>query len=35
MRHPFIVKLHAAFQNNEKLFMVLDFCPGYLYENNN
>ncbi|KAM3142490.1 hypothetical protein pb186bvf_005392 [Paramecium bursaria] len=28
MRHPFIVKLHAAFQNNEKLFMVLDFCPG-------
>lgn len=28
MKHPFIVRLHAAFQNSQKLFMVLDFCPG-------
>ena len=28
MKHPFIVRLHAAFQNNQRLFMVLDFCPG-------
>ncbi|CAD8062818.1 unnamed protein product [Paramecium sonneborni] len=28
MKHPFIVRLHAAFQNSSKLFMVLDFCPG-------
>ncbi|CAK75771.1 unnamed protein product (macronuclear) [Paramecium tetraurelia] len=28
MKHPFIVRLHAAFQNSSKLFMVLDYCPG-------
>lgn len=28
MKHPFIVKLHAAFQNECKLFLVLDYCPG-------
>jgi|Transcript_7596 serine/threonine protein kinase len=26
--HPFIVKLHFAFQNRERLFLVLDFLPG-------
>jgi len=26
--HPFIVKLRYAFQTNDKLFMILDFCPG-------
>jgi len=25
---PFIVALHAAFQSNEKLYLVLDYCPG-------
>ena len=25
---PFIVKLHFAFQNTEKLFMVMDFVQG-------
>lgn len=25
--HPFIVKLHYAFQTPEKLAMVMDFCP--------
>ncbi len=26
--HPFVVKLHYAFQDAEQLHMVLDFCPG-------
>lgn len=26
--HPFIMKLHFAFQGDEKLFLVLDYCPG-------
>ena len=26
--HPFIVKLHYAFQTPEKLFLILDYCPG-------
>ena len=26
--HPFIVKLHFAFQTQEKLIMVMDFCPN-------
>ncbi|CAD8140399.1 unnamed protein product [Paramecium octaurelia] len=26
--HPFIVKLHYAFQTQFKLFLVMDFCPG-------
>ena len=26
--HPFIVKLHYAFQTSAKLFLVLDYCPG-------
>ena len=26
--HPFIVKLNYAFQTNEKLFLLLDYCPG-------
>ena len=25
---PFIVKLKYAFQNEEKLYMVMDYCPG-------
>jgi serine/threonine protein kinase len=25
---PFIVSMHAAFQSNEKLYLVLDYCPG-------
>jgi len=27
-KHPFIVKLHSAFQNNYKLFMIMQYCPG-------
>jgi serine/threonine protein kinase len=26
--HPFIVRLAYAFQTAEKLYMVLDYCPG-------
>jgi len=28
MNHPFIMKLHFAFQNVDKLFLVLDYCAG-------
>ena len=28
INHPFIVRLHFAFQTGENLFMVMDFCPG-------
>jgi len=26
--HPFIMRLHFAFQGDEKLYLVLDYCPG-------
>ena len=26
--HPFIMKLHFAFQSDDKLFLVLDYCSG-------
>ena len=26
--HPFIMKLHFAFQSDDKLFLVLDYCAG-------
>ena len=29
MNHPFIVKLNFAFQSKGKLFMAMDFCPGF------
>jgi serine/threonine protein kinase len=28
INHPFIVRLYFSFQNAERLFMILDFCPG-------
>ena len=28
MHHPFIVSLLFAFQTTEKLFLILDYCPG-------
>jgi serine/threonine protein kinase len=27
-KHPFIVKLDSAFQIPDKLFLILDYCPG-------
>ncbi len=26
--HPFLMKLHYAFQTGRKLYLVLDYCPG-------
>ena len=26
--HPFIVRLNYAFQTPDKLFLLLEFCPG-------
>ena len=26
--HPFIIKLKYAFQTPEKLYLVMDYCPG-------
>jgi serine/threonine protein kinase len=28
VNHPFIVKLRYAFQTHEKLYLVMDYCPG-------
>ena len=28
IKHPFIVSLNFAFQTPEKLFLILDYCPG-------
>ncbi len=28
MDHPFIVKLYNSFQDQKKLFFVLEYCPG-------
>lgn len=28
LKHPFIVSLNYAFQTPEKLFLILDYCPG-------
>ena len=26
--HPFVIKFHASFQNERKLYFVLEYCPG-------
>ncbi len=28
VNHPFIMSLHYAFQTEDKLYLVLDYCPG-------
>lgn len=28
INHPFMVKLHYAFQTSSKLFLVMDYYPG-------
>ena len=28
VNHPFIMRLHYAFQTDDKLYLVLDYCPG-------
>lgn len=27
-QHPFIVNLNYAFQSQDKLFLILEYCPG-------
>lgn len=33
IRHPFIVKLHYAFQSDSKLHLIMDFVNGYVQVN--
>ena len=28
INHPFVVKLYFAFQTSEKLYLVMQYCPG-------
>lgn len=28
INHPFVVKLHYAYQTHDKLIFVMDYCPG-------
>ena len=28
IRHPFLVTMNSSFQNEKKLFLVLEYCPG-------
>lgn len=28
INHPFLIKIHASFQNDTKLYLVLEYCPG-------
>jgi serine/threonine protein kinase len=28
INHPFVVKLHYAFQSETKLYLVMDYCSG-------
>lgn len=29
MNHPFIVKLKYSFQTKKRMFLIMDYCPGY------
>jgi serine/threonine protein kinase len=28
INHPFLVKLYSSFQDDKKLYFILEFCPG-------
>lgn len=28
INHPFVVRLHYALQSSEKLYLVMQYCPG-------
>lgn len=30
LNHPFLIKLHCAFQTIDKFFLVMEYCPGFL-----
>lgn len=38
LKHPFMVKLHFAFQTQRKLYLIMDYCPnrdlGYFLKKN-
>lgn len=34
MNHPFIVKLHYAFQTSTRLFLIVDLLQGVLFSVN-
>lgn len=28
VQHPFLIRIHSAFQDEKKIFLVLEYCPG-------
>jgi len=26
--HPFLIKIHESFQNETKVYLILEYCPG-------
>jgi serum/glucocorticoid-regulated kinase 2 len=28
IEHPFLIKINSAFQDEKKIFLVLEYCPG-------
>jgi serine/threonine protein kinase len=28
IEHPFLIKMHSSFQDDKKLYFVLEYCPG-------
>jgi serine/threonine protein kinase len=28
LNHPFLIKIHSAFQTDTKLYLSLEYCPG-------
>ncbi len=28
INHPFLIKIHSSFQDQKKLYLLLEYCPG-------
>ena len=28
IKHPFLIRIHSAFQTDTKLYLTLEYCPG-------
>ena len=28
IRHPFLVLIHSSFQDEKKIYLALEYCPG-------
>lgn len=28
IKHPFLIQIHSSFQDEKKLYLVLEYCPG-------